>query len=261
MPNSGRIAHCMDCGTQLRGRQYCGQCGQRNVHRRLVWQAITNDLKTQLLEWDLPWFYTIKELTLRPGKVIREYIDGHRAKYVNPMKYVVYVIAIGSVIVALLPDNLLMHTLDYMADEPQNPLAKGLVSNPAIILMLASPLAVLFLRVAFWNSPLNRTEMYCFVFYVIGHAALIVYLILILAAITYAVFPVEVPLNFSTFPTNTLVMDVATQSMAYGLPLYAAYASVGVFGVRTIWSVIATFLVAFLFTIFSLGLFAAIASL
>ena len=260
MPDSEQITHCMGCGTSLRGHQYCGQCGQRNVHRRLAWQAITEDLKAQLLEWDLPWLYTIKELTIRPGKSIREYIEGNRVKYVNPMKYVLYVVAFGTILIAILPDNVLMSSLIFLNSEAQNPLAKGAIANPAIFLLVASPLAVILLRVALWSSKLNRTEMYCFVLYVMGHAALIVYFILIIAAIWYTAFPIHVPSDGLTPIAFTPFFNLAALSFIFLPPVYAAYASIGVFGVRAFWSAIATFLVTVTFIFVSFVLFAFVAS-
>jgi len=249
----------MSCGTKLRGHPYCGQCGQRNVRRRLTWQAITEDLKVQLLEWDLPWLYTMKELSIRPGKAIREYIEGNRVKYVNPMKYAVYVVAFGAILIAVLPDNVLMSTLIFGNSEAQNSLAQGFIANPAVFLLAASPLAVILLRVALWSSQLSRTEMYCFVLYAMGHAALSVYLILIIAACWYVVFPVEVPPDSLTPIAFTPVFNWAALSFFFVPPIYTAYASAGVFGVRAFWSVIATFLVtiAFLFVCFVLFVFVA----
>lgn len=100
--NIETITNCLNCQTHLQGLTYCGLCGQRNIHRRLVWRSLVEDLNVQIFEFNLPWLKTIKDLTIRPGRVCSDYADGHRVVYVNPIKYVFYMIGHSALLLVVL---------------------------------------------------------------------------------------------------------------------------------------------------------------
>jgi Protein of unknown function (DUF3667) len=74
---------CLNCGTSLVG-SHCHACGQAaHVHRTLG--AFFHDLLHGVFHFEGKVFRTLPMLTLRPGKLTREYIDGRRASYVSPL--------------------------------------------------------------------------------------------------------------------------------------------------------------------------------
>lgn len=76
---------CSNCGTAYVGR-VCPQCGQAGTWTRYTWnQAMLNFLDI----WGLgnrPIFRTMKELSWRPGYMVRDYLNGHRNFYFPPFK-------------------------------------------------------------------------------------------------------------------------------------------------------------------------------
>ncbi|MCW1401017.1 DUF3667 domain-containing protein [Novosphingobium sp. MW5] len=74
---------CLNCGTPLVGR-HCHECGQAaHVHKTVG--AFFHDLLHGVFHFEGKIWRTIPALTLRPGKMTREYIDGRRASYVSPI--------------------------------------------------------------------------------------------------------------------------------------------------------------------------------
>lgn len=75
---------CSNCGYEV-GGNYCSQCGQPSrvarFNGRYLWTSIqdTVDINRGLL-------YAVWVLLWRPGKVIREYVEGHRINFYNPFK-------------------------------------------------------------------------------------------------------------------------------------------------------------------------------
>jgi hypothetical protein len=76
---------CPNCNTSLAG-PWCYACGQRGekYHRsiwRLMWEAVEG-----LTDLDGRIWQTFPRLVLRPGKLTRNYLDGHRATQVPPFR-------------------------------------------------------------------------------------------------------------------------------------------------------------------------------
>jgi hypothetical protein len=78
-------APCANCNTALAG-PWCYTCGQRGeqYHRsiwRLTWEAVEG-----LTDLDGRIWQTFPRLILRPGRLTRDYLDGHRAVQVPPFR-------------------------------------------------------------------------------------------------------------------------------------------------------------------------------
>ena len=82
---------CTNCSTEYVGR-VCPQCGQVGTWTRYTWhQAVLNFLDI----WGLgnrPVFRTLKELSWRPGYMVRDYLDGHRHFYFPPFKLLAIIV-------------------------------------------------------------------------------------------------------------------------------------------------------------------------
>ena len=75
--------HCANCDAVLGGR-FCQQCGQAaHVHRSL--QHLVEELLHGIFHFETRAWRTLVELAWRPGRMIREYIHGRRARYVPPL--------------------------------------------------------------------------------------------------------------------------------------------------------------------------------
>ena len=76
---------CLNCGTTLDG-QYCGNCGQRATSRLIsVWELL-RDAFGDLLELDSRLWRTLIPLTIRPGQLTRDYLEGRRARFMPPFR-------------------------------------------------------------------------------------------------------------------------------------------------------------------------------
>jgi hypothetical protein len=55
----------------------------------------SKDIRDQFIHFDQGFLYTIKELALRPGHSIREYVEGKRVRHVKPIKFMIWAAAIS----------------------------------------------------------------------------------------------------------------------------------------------------------------------
>jgi hypothetical protein len=76
---------CANCGTTLQG-PWCHECGQvgEDFHRSIT--HLVGEAFEGLLHFDGRLWSTLPRLLLRPGRLTREYLDGHRAPQIPPLR-------------------------------------------------------------------------------------------------------------------------------------------------------------------------------
>lgn len=77
--------NCLNCGTKVVGR-FCHNCGQENVEvKETAWHFIVHFFN-DITHFDGKFFTTIKDLLFKPGFLSREYMNGRRMRYLNPIR-------------------------------------------------------------------------------------------------------------------------------------------------------------------------------
>jgi hypothetical protein len=67
--------------------EYCYACGQHFLEGRLTIRRLVRDFVVRKLGLEGGLLRTIVDLTLRPASMIRDYINGRRQRYTNPVAY------------------------------------------------------------------------------------------------------------------------------------------------------------------------------
>jgi len=91
------MSNCKNCNHELNGN-YCSNCGHPAIVKRLDSHYIKNEIR-DILHFEKGFFLTVKELLLRPGQNIRDYISGDRKKLVKPITFLIVTSLIYTVIV------------------------------------------------------------------------------------------------------------------------------------------------------------------
>lgn len=87
--------NCLNCATLLTADdRFCPNCGQKTDTHRLTMSHIWHDLTHAITHTDKGFFYTIKELAIRPGRVALEYVAGKRKKYFNPFSFLIIIMGV-----------------------------------------------------------------------------------------------------------------------------------------------------------------------
>jgi hypothetical protein len=80
---------CLNCNAALYGR-YCHVCGQENLEpKESVWHLV-NHFFEDITHFDGKFFSTVKYLITKPGFLSKEYMQGRRASYLNPIRMYVF---------------------------------------------------------------------------------------------------------------------------------------------------------------------------
>lgn len=78
---------CKNCNHSFEGN-YCNECGQSAKTHDINFKYIWQEIRHSLLYIDKGFLYSSKQLLIRPGKTIREYVNGKRINHFKPLAYV-----------------------------------------------------------------------------------------------------------------------------------------------------------------------------
>lgn len=97
-PLSEAVNTCASCGTEFQGN-YCPRCGQSASVRRF---SLRKTILLFLDEWGLGnrnlLFRCLRDLMLRPGYMIRDYLSGMQSAYFSPFKLFFLLTAISLIV-------------------------------------------------------------------------------------------------------------------------------------------------------------------
>jgi hypothetical protein len=79
--------HCLNCNANIEGENFCSECGQINDTRHLTFGQLISESLANVLSFDGRFFKTFVEVISKPGKVARDFTDGKRVRYMNPIRY------------------------------------------------------------------------------------------------------------------------------------------------------------------------------
>ena len=86
-----KSSSCYNCETPLlNGENYCPNCGQENNSKQASTRQLLMDFVDTYLSFDSKLFMTIRPLLFKPGQLTKEYLDGKRAKYVPPIRLLIF---------------------------------------------------------------------------------------------------------------------------------------------------------------------------
>ena len=91
---------CKSCNSPI-NENYCPNCGQPAKLKRIDGHYIKHEIE-HLLHFEKGIFYTIKELLIRPGQSIREFIHDNRNRLIKPVVFVIIMALISTAMFHLL---------------------------------------------------------------------------------------------------------------------------------------------------------------
>lgn len=84
--------HCKNCNEKLSGK-YCSNCGQP-VFKRFSISYLWRLLYQDLFEIDHGLWKTFKDLMVRPGYMIQDFLGGKTKSYFSPLKYLLVAVTL-----------------------------------------------------------------------------------------------------------------------------------------------------------------------
>lgn len=79
--------NCKSCNIEVISK-FCPNCGQKAQLERINGHYIKNEIQ-HLFHFEKGFFYTIRELLLRPGQSVRTFLTENRSKYMKPITFII----------------------------------------------------------------------------------------------------------------------------------------------------------------------------
>lgn len=203
---------CKNCSFEFEGK-FCPKCGQKSKTGRITIRQVFNEARQHFIHFDQGFLYTVRELALRPGHSIREYIAGKRVKHVKPVKFMFWAAAINFLIMHFL--RLDEDILKKVAEQQQNNNPKAnelsqklggfIFEHPSILLFSMIPAIALCSWLFFRRRGYNYAEHFVVSAYLMGEISL--------AAV--ATIPVSKFLNSISTSTVPMTLFSGTIWVAY----------------------------------------------
>ena len=217
---------CVSCGADA-ATPYCPRCGQPKLGRLTFRSLIRSGLR-DLVDLDTGVLYTLRQLTLRPGGAVREYLEGRPRRYASPVKYAFVAATVLGLVGLLLPSGVGDGT-------PESDLVEAtrLISGPWAYAIFVSALGVALLqRLLFLRESKGVAENYAFQLFLMGHLTWLMLLWVLINAVA---------------PVRWLEPAVRLIEAAY-----MVWALAGFLGVRSVRIVVSGLLLWFVWKLLSL---------
>ena len=174
---------CKNCEHEFEGK-YCNNCGQKADTPRINAHYLWHEIQHGIFHVDKGVLYTVKELFIRPGFSVKEYIQGKRINHFKPIAFVF----IMAGILGLLRHYLHINTSESIIENNNHPailetFIKLGNSNLGICLLILLPFYALSSRIAFWKSSYNFFEHLILNAFLFGQLIIIRLLLLPIALI------------------------------------------------------------------------------
>ena len=95
---------CLNCGTEVPDR-FCSHCGQENVDTKESFGHLINHFFQDITHYDSKFVLTLKYLFTRPGLLTKQYVDGRRMDYVNPIRLYIFTSFVFFLILGIVNHN------------------------------------------------------------------------------------------------------------------------------------------------------------
>lgn len=159
---------CLNCDNIVED-VYCGKCGQSINTTRISFRHIFEELEYGIFHINKGLLYTTKQLFIRPGKTVKEYISGKRMSYSKPF---IYLIVIGTIY------SIIFHFFHYFPMEEMNrhdteifeyiPIYRWYSSNYSLVLLFLMPFYAFATYLLFRKKGYNYIEYLVLFSYING---------------------------------------------------------------------------------------------
>jgi len=107
---------CKNCENAV-DEKFCSHCGQRTMVDVINFSTLRNEFHNDIFQINRGFLFTIKELFVRPGHAIRDFINGKRKPYYKPISFLLVSVTLYIFVAYLLDvDSFLARSIKNFKD-------------------------------------------------------------------------------------------------------------------------------------------------
>ena len=173
---------CKKCGHESEGN-YCSNCGHQNKLSRINKQYVLNEIGS-VLNFEKGILYSIRELIIRPGKSIKEFILEDRKRLVKPIIFIIICSLVYTVIIQTfhIEDNYVNY--NSSKNTATTSIFKWIQENYGYANILMSVFIALWTKIFFKKYNYNFFEILILLCFIMGIGMLIFSLFAFIEGIT-----------------------------------------------------------------------------
>lgn len=173
--------NCRNCGHTVDGK-FCSNCGQNSKVGRINLPAVLNEFSESIFQINKGFFYTLRELCIRPGESLKEFLNGKRKNHFKPIAYLLTLSTLYFLITQATNQNTWIEDLitGWMngATEPNAgvgipKIATWFAKNYAYTTLILLPLFSLASFLSFFKFGKNYFEHFVINSYITGQQAIL----------------------------------------------------------------------------------------
>lgn len=177
---------CKNCNHKIKDK-FCSKCGHPAKIERIDSRYISQQVQ-HLWNIEKGLLYTVKELAIRPGNAIREFIVEDRKKYVQPIMFLILTSVIFTLVISItnyqysyFNINKIQGLQDFVST---GAIGEWLGENIGYTNLLMGCFIALWIKVFFIKSGYNFYEIVVLLCFVLGEATLILSLVFVIGKLT-----------------------------------------------------------------------------
>jgi len=172
--------NCKNCGKIIEGN-FCSHCGQNSKVGKVNLSNFLSEISESVFQINKGLFFTIKELLVRPGPCVKEFLNGKRKNHFKPIAYVLTFSTLYFLISRLTGENTWMNDVisgfseaanDAKRDKEIPSLLAWLSENFAYANLLLLPIFSFASYLSFFGFKRNYLEHIVLNSYVTGQQAI-----------------------------------------------------------------------------------------
>ena len=188
---------CLNCGNLLENH-FCSMCGQSVITGRITMGTLGRDIIHFFTHMEKGFWFTSWSLIIRPGGMVKQFIDGGRIRYQKPVSYYLIWTAIYLIVLSLIEfsfgKEVVIYRSNYFGTSDTTAVATKYMS---VIVGILMPLYAWFLQVCGMKRFYNYPEALTAVVYAQGSVLMMQALYSVVILLLYLVFKSGVHSNIS----------------------------------------------------------------